>query len=49
MWTVLLFQTPSDLQTYLRTGNGGGAVVAAKVFTIYFDGASGRHVLVMSP
>lgn len=45
MWTVLQFSYASELQKYLRDN----AVALAKVAAIYFDGASGKHTLVLAP
>jgi hypothetical protein len=49
MWTILLFNSPIELQTYLRTTSGALPQDATKVVSIYFDGASGKHVLVLKP
>ncbi len=55
MWTVLTFQTPQLLELYLRTQQttnpaaNANPVSAAKVQQIYFDAASGQHVLVLMP
>ena len=45
MWKVIGFKTPNELQDYLRAG----PIAAAKVISIYFDGASGQHMLVLAP
>jgi len=42
---VQLFQTAAQLQAFL-TANG---ITIAKTAAIYFDGASGKHVLVYVP
>lgn len=45
MWKVLTFQNPQALEKYLVDN----AVALAKVASIYFDAASGQHVLVLAP
>ena len=42
---VKVFTTPQELQKYL-TDN---AMTKTKVVAIYYDGASGKHVLVHDP
>jgi hypothetical protein len=39
---VKTFKSPSELQTYLVAAN----ITPAQVVALYFDGASGQHVLV---
>lgn len=39
---VVILNTPQELQAYL-TAN---AILHSKVVAIYFDGASGKHILV---
>lgn len=42
---VKLFNTPQELQAYLTAY----PMTKVKVVAIYFDGASGKHVLVHDP
>lgn len=42
---VKVFTTPTELQTYI-TAN---ALTKTKIVAIYYDGASGKHVLVHDP
>jgi hypothetical protein len=42
---VLIFNTPQELQKYLTTSG----LTHVKVVAIYFDGASGKHILVRDP
>lgn len=55
MWKVLTFKSTTDLDLYLRTQQtddtaaAANPVALAKVASIYFDAASGHHVLVIAP
>jgi hypothetical protein len=42
---VKIFTTVVELQKFITSN----AVTAAKVTAIYYDGASGKHVLVYTP
>lgn len=42
---VKIFDTVAQMQAYFTTS----ALVSTKVVAIYFDGASGKHVLVHNP
>jgi hypothetical protein len=42
---VQIFNTPQELQAFLTANS----LTIAKIASIYFDGASGKHVLVYTP
>ena len=42
---VKMFTTPQELQKYLTTT----AMTKARVVAIYYDGASGKHILIHDP
>lgn len=45
MWRVIGFQSPNALQDFLNTN----AIPLARVAAVYFDAASGQHILVYTP
>lgn len=44
MYTIKLFQTIMEMEKYLNDNS----INKAKIVQIYFDAASGKHVLVIS-